>query len=180
MYYSAVKPQNRLVEMFHAGTPQSVKNHICDIISQDEGHLRVLISTIAFGMGVNCRKVRRRIHCGPSKTIEMYVQECGRAGRDGLPSSCILLHNGLLSVHCDSDMKKYLQVDTCLRKSLMEHFGCSSDMAQQECNHNCCSNCQSKCSCEKSCENIWIPQVHDEAPVIEFQPDEIFHGFLEW
>ena len=113
MFHGATNPQNRLVDMYHAGTPQTVKDHLCNIMSQDNAHLRVLISTVAFGMGVNCKKVRRVIHFGPSKTVEMYAQESGRAGRDGLPSSRILLYNGLLSVHCDQDMKKYLQADGC-------------------------------------------------------------------
>ena len=58
-------------------------------------HLQVLIATIAFGMGVNCKGVRRVIHFGPSKNIEQYVQESGRAGRDGEDSTCIILYNGL-------------------------------------------------------------------------------------
>ena len=37
-----------------------------------------LICSVAFGMGVNCKKVRRVIHFGPSKSVELYVQECGR------------------------------------------------------------------------------------------------------
>lgn len=92
-----------------------------------ESHMRVLICTIAFGMGVNCKGVRKVIHFGPSKSVEMYVQECGRAGRDGLPSTCILLYNGLLSYLCDNDMKQYLQLDGCRRKWLMSHFGCEVD-----------------------------------------------------
>lgn len=117
------KPRNRLVEMYHAGTPASVKEHIIENMTKCEGHLRILISTVAFGMGVNCKKVRRIVHFGPSKSIEMYIQECGRAGRDGEPSTCVLLYNGLLSAYCDNDMKRYVQAEeACLRKLLMVHF----------------------------------------------------------
>ena len=91
IYHGEIKPQNWIVEMYHAGTPSHVKDHIVENMANEDGYLRVLISTIAFGMGVNCKRVRRIIHFGPSKSVEMYVQECGRAGREGLPSTCILL-----------------------------------------------------------------------------------------
>lgn len=64
----------------------------------------VLILTVAFGMGVNCKAVRSVVHFGPSKSVELYVQECGRAGRDGLPNKCVLLYNGMLSAHVEKDM----------------------------------------------------------------------------
>ena len=94
-------PKKRLVEMFHAGNPDSVKENIYETMSTESGRVRVLISTIAFGMGVNCKGVRRIVHFGPSKSVEEYVQECGRSGRDGEPSICVLLYNGLLSAHCE-------------------------------------------------------------------------------
>ena len=112
------KLQYRIVEMYHAGTTSRVKEHIVEKMAYGEGHLRVLISTIAFGMGVNCKQVRRVIHFGPSKSVEMYVQECGRAGRDGLLNTCVLLHNGLLSSHSDKDMKNYISSCDCRRNNI--------------------------------------------------------------
>jgi superfamily II DNA helicase RecQ len=96
MFYGKSSPDNRIVEMYHAGSPSSVKEHVLDNMGKDNGHIRILISTVAFGMGVNCKLVRRIVHFGPSKSAELYIQECGRAGRDGLPSTCVLLFNGLL------------------------------------------------------------------------------------
>ena len=120
-----------------------------------------LICSVAFGMGVNCKKVRRVIHFGPSKSVELYVQECGIAGRDGLPSSCVLLYNGLPSSHCDADMKQYLQIEQCGRRWLMEKFGSKESSGSSDPNvtsHDCCDICAGGCKCgSENCGEFWSP-----------------------
>ena len=56
-----------------------------------ESNLRIVNSTCAFGMGIDCPNIRQVIHLGAPCDIETYVQDIGRADRDGLPSLALLL-----------------------------------------------------------------------------------------
>ena len=77
---------------YHAGLDAQTRRRNQELFLSEE--IDVVVATVAFGMGIDRSDVRFVVHAAMPKGIEHYVQESGRAGRDGLPSECVMLYTG--------------------------------------------------------------------------------------
>ena len=143
-------PRNVIIEMLHSCSPKANKETVLEAFQHENSGLKVLVATIAFGMGIDCKGVYRTIHFGPAKNIEAHIQETGRAGRDGKQSVSYVIYQGILLSHVDKEIKDYVKTDECRRKTMLKYFDTSLSVDFPEPIHLCCDNCALHCQCKSS------------------------------
>jgi ATP-dependent DNA helicase RecQ len=142
---------------YHAGLEQDVRRKTQELFVRDE--INVIVATIAFGMGVDKPNVRLVAHYTFPKSLEGYYQEIGRAGRDGLPSECVLFFSrgdamkheyfiNEISAPSLRDMARtklrevmdFAEAKDCRRRIILKYFG--EDYPDDNC--KTCDSCASE------------------------------------
>ncbi|MDX1810013.1 MAG: DNA helicase RecQ [Sulfurospirillaceae bacterium] len=138
---------------YHAGLKSELRKEIQSSFIKDE--TKIIVATIAFGMGIDKSNVRFVVHMDLPKSIEGYYQEIGRAGRDGLQSECLLLYSmsdvikkSELMNNIDDERYKnlakekieklyrYANATDCRHKMLVNYFEEDMDECERSCD-NC-------------------------------------------
>ena len=134
---------------YHAGMEEDERPQTQERFMQNR--TQIIVATIAFGMGIDKSNVRLIVHYDLPKTLEGYYQETGRAGRDGLPSDCVLFfsHDDVPTLERfinkdneDEEIRRYMheklgqvieycQLQACRRRYLLRYFG--EEWPQENC-----------------------------------------------
>ena len=137
-------PENRIFGQYHRQYTSRMKEYLVGELRKDVPKVRLIFATVALGMGLDSPSIERVIHLQPPTSLEKYMQEIGRAGRQGHPASARLHFSNRDISKCRKGMtdamRSYCSARLCLRQKLVSYFGFDEVLYAGPCNR-CCSNC---------------------------------------
>ena len=131
---------NQLFGMYHSCTDEHNKQVIVHSFSQPDGVVHVVFATMALGMGVDFRNVYRVVHYGAPRSLDDYLQESGRVGRDGQQA---FSNQGIYCNRKVAAVRRYLENSgTCHRYVLLSYFNKTLADNLERCDKMmCCDIC---------------------------------------
>lgn len=167
-FVDGVIKQNRCtISMFHAHVDESLQKHILTEFRKSNSVIRLIVCTVAFGMGIEIADVRHVVHWGKLSSLTNYWQQVGRCGRDGLPATGTWYTTSIAGSGSDRDVLVSLRDGkSCLRKVILNGFRlATSSMQQQElqsldqrciaarsCDRCSCAQCTCCAFCRRQCQ----------------------------
>ena len=145
-YEGTTAMKNCLYGMYHHSTTDRCKQNITETFPKEESTTRVIFATSAFGMGVNIPDVERVIHFGAPRTLQGFMQESGRGGRNGCKCDSMLYTLPADTTHSDQETKEFIKAETCRRQYLINIFTPEKPVRKIP-GHLCCDNCRKECEC---------------------------------
>ena len=122
-----------------------MKEDVMLFFNQRDTHLRIVIATAAFSMGIDIPDVQQVYHWGPPSCVESYVQGIGREGREGTSSCAILIAKK--NRNASKDVMDYASnTNVCRRSLLFGHF-VSYVHYDNYIKSKCCDICKQSCDC---------------------------------
>lgn len=154
--YNLSDEQHCHFAMYHAKTPQRIKDFVLTDFLNPDGVIRLVIATSALGMGVNIPNIRRIVNYGVPKNMESYVQGVGRGGRDGQDVMAIMYYKPHHLCHIDKVMRSFAKnQEKCRRSYILEFFGEKIKNKTSTSLHKCCDICTRSCNCGSCPEEVF-------------------------
>lgn len=146
-YFGDPSYRSRLYAMFHHSTSKRIKQYIINTFHKTDSAIRVVIATVAFGMGIDVPDIFMVIHWGASRSFHGFYQESGRAGRNASMQAYSLVYYhpmDISAIATDADMRGFClnETDICRRERITKFFTPQASLTTEV--ELCCDACSEK------------------------------------
>ena len=166
----SVDLEKRVFDMVHSSTPQHIKEHVENALCDPKSNMRVVFAAKLLGLGldVQCNTI---VHYGPPNSMDDYLQQIGRAGRNGEQAHAVMLYNSHQLRNVEPSVLNFVKNPDkeCLRKESLKDFAKNHNDKEVAADHRCCSVCSQKCNCSECPSYLSLCEIYKQD---EKQADE--------